>query len=449
MNDDSKTTKAGSWSFADQGTVSLGNFLTSVLLARFLAPADYGIFVLIYGVLVVLNSFHSCAVVYPLSLLGAPGTIQDLQRRVGRSLYLTLIVAIPLCVLVCVATIVLGRPDLALWACLAIVCWQIQEVLRRGLMAHLRHAQAIWGDASSYLGQAALILIVVREGHNSLETVFGILAATSLFACVIQTRQLNLRPQCELPQARDFKSSWQFSRWAILANIAVAIPAVAFPWFLAIKGTYLAGSYQALLNIVGISNAIMLSVGNVALPAASRANAVGGWKSSARTVLRYALLGAALLVPCFLLIFTKPVVVLRLVYSSNSVYLAQANSLRLLVAAYALGYVAYLLAVLFYGVGLSKRVLYAQSVAALAACVFGLPLITVFGIPGACAGVLATNLVQVLVFTFFVPESRHVPVLAKMHDRLGTATESKAVEFEDFRQDASVATPSRTDSIPG
>src|SRR5688572_9463173 len=58
----------GTWALADQATVSLGNFITSLVLANAVAPAEYGVFVLLFGVVMILNSLHGSVIVYPLSL---------------------------------------------------------------------------------------------------------------------------------------------------------------------------------------------------------------------------------------------------------------------------------------------------------------------------------------------------------------------------------------------
>jgi O-antigen/teichoic acid export membrane protein len=392
--------KSSFWSLADQGAVSLGNFLTNVLLARSLAPGDYGVFALIYGMLVLMNSYHSSAVVYPLSLSGSPGTTEELHHHVRRSICLTIILVLPLGLIVFGAALFLKRPEITAWAILALVFWQIQETLRRALMAHLRHGEAIWGDAVSYLGQAAIVWLYLRGGQRSLAAIFGILGVTSLVAAVIQISQLKLRLAWEKGLLGHVKNAWKVSRWAVLANTAVAVPGVAYPWFLALHGTYLAASYQALLNIIGVCNPVMMSVGNVVLPETVRANASGGWQRAGHVVFRYGLLGAGLLVPCYALIFVWPGVFLQILYGTASPYFSQQEALRLLVVAFSIGYVAYLFGAFFYGLGQSKTVFRAQSVGAGLAIVLGFPLIQALGIAGACLGLMFIYLSQLLMYLY-------------------------------------------------
>ena len=45
-----------SWTILDQGVVSLGAFLLNIVLARHLPPAEYGMFALIIGSLLLPNT---------------------------------------------------------------------------------------------------------------------------------------------------------------------------------------------------------------------------------------------------------------------------------------------------------------------------------------------------------------------------------------------------------
>src|SRR5215831_7375886 len=142
---------------ADQGLVSLGSFLTHIVLARSLAPKDYGIFALIYGALIFLNVVHWALVAYPLSVSGASATPDSLRKIISSSLLITVGLAIALSLIAGGVGFTFGGARLAGWVMIALVCWQLQETLRRGLMAHLLHQNAIWGDTISYLGQSGIL----------------------------------------------------------------------------------------------------------------------------------------------------------------------------------------------------------------------------------------------------------------------------------------------------
>ena len=56
---------------ADQGVFAVSNFLLNVLLARWLAPADYGAFALAYSVFLFLLIVHNALVTAPMLVFGA------------------------------------------------------------------------------------------------------------------------------------------------------------------------------------------------------------------------------------------------------------------------------------------------------------------------------------------------------------------------------------------
>ena len=56
----------GIWALGDQATLSLGNFLTNILLIRHLAKDQFGIYAVLFSLLLFLNNLHTSLVTYPL-----------------------------------------------------------------------------------------------------------------------------------------------------------------------------------------------------------------------------------------------------------------------------------------------------------------------------------------------------------------------------------------------
>ncbi|MGQ9633341.1 MAG: hypothetical protein ACUVXB_03765, partial [Bryobacteraceae bacterium] len=119
------------WPLADQGVVSAGTFLTNVVLARHLAPSDYGVYGVYLSVCLALNTLHSSLVTYPLVTTPSAGDAPALGRETSAALYLTVLWFGPLAAVLAVAAS-LFQPWttlLAVWA--AAMCWQVQETTRR------------------------------------------------------------------------------------------------------------------------------------------------------------------------------------------------------------------------------------------------------------------------------------------------------------------------------
>ena len=61
------------WALADQSVVSGANFVTGILLARFLGPEMFGLYVLLQAVLLYVNSFQGALIFQPM-MSAAPHT---------------------------------------------------------------------------------------------------------------------------------------------------------------------------------------------------------------------------------------------------------------------------------------------------------------------------------------------------------------------------------------
>src|SRR5882672_2568874 len=64
--------RRGTWAIADQGLFALANVLFNVLLARWLAPAEYGAFAVAYSAFLFIGAFHAALLIEPMLVFG-PG----------------------------------------------------------------------------------------------------------------------------------------------------------------------------------------------------------------------------------------------------------------------------------------------------------------------------------------------------------------------------------------
>lgn len=381
----------GLWALADQGVISLGNFLTGLLLARELSTTEFGKYVVLLGIILFLNSVQNSLVSYPLSLRGSVSTESELKYLTGASICLTICFAIPMIVALYVASWFLDDPFLLLSMGAALLCWQVQLSTRTAFVSQLRHREALWGDAISYGGQALLIWTVVHSNVISLYTVFGIMACTSAAASVLQYRQLNLTWHhlvVTLPLGISFIHS---GIWMLLTSIVTLPTLQAFPWVLALShGTVGAASYQAIVNIVGITNPIMFGISSIVVPSVARSRLVGR-RAALGVAARYATLGFVLLTPYFVLLFVVPNWVLAILYSRESPYAALGDSLRILTVAFSLNYVSQVIGSYLNGIEHSRAAFTTQLASTIAALAVGLPLTALWGVTGACIGLLVVH----------------------------------------------------------
>jgi O-antigen/teichoic acid export membrane protein len=161
-------------------------------------------------------------------------------------------------------------------------------------------------------------------------------------------------------------------------------------------------SFQSILNLVRGMNPVMFAIGSVLLPTVAGLQKNSG--AGLRAAWRYGALGAVLLLPFFVVIFSFPGMVLRLLYGAGSPYVGAGTGLRVLVVGSALAYVVHVLTMYYFGLSRSDVVFRCELVAAATAVVGGLLLVTRQGVLGAA---MAYDLIYVAEAAAFIWYLRH------------------------------------------
>ena len=321
------------WLLADQGVSSLGNFLTNLLLARALGLAEAGLYLLLYELGLFLNSLQAATILFPLNVKGAVANKVHFARIAGRAVVVTLLLAPVLGIGLLATAGANDRLVVGAWAMVALVIFQIQETLRRSLIIQMRYRDAVWGDAVSYLGQATTLYLMSAGKVLTLTTAFQAFAATSAAAGLLQL--LQVRPQrVPVREAIHFaRSSWQLSRWVLFGNVTNLLTKTLFYWNLKWwAGLPMLGVLLGLLNVLRVSNPLILAFGSVIVPTIARARGRQGLAGAKRLLLTYVCVGVTALLLLFAVPMAAPEWVLRLFYQGKNVenYLPFATELRLL-----------------------------------------------------------------------------------------------------------------------
>jgi O-antigen/teichoic acid export membrane protein len=386
------------WSFFDQGLVSLGNFLTTVLLGRNLTVENFAYFALIYSsILVFLNGFHQGLIVYPLSVRGAVADNSELRGMVTNYIFLTIGFVGISSIIILIATLIIEKIWLFPVVTLAFLCWMIQETLRRALIAHLRYYEVVWGDATSYLGQAAAIWLLVYKKWLSIENIFLAIALTSILAALIQAIQIKLKIQNWQDLKKTTKTAWELGKWNLFSGTIGTInqhsPTWILAWFHGIEST---AAVQALSTLAGIGNPIIVGTYSVMLPTVAKTDQKGGIKAVYKVVIKYALLGGMFLLPFFALLFFYPRTSIGYIYKSNSPFVNSENLLRLIVLSYIILYLSRFPSAILAGLEKSKSTFIGQIVSTSSSVFVGIPLIIMIGDWGIVFGGIISELMRII-----------------------------------------------------
>lgn len=375
------------WAVSDQVCVSAGNFFTSLLLTRILAPHDFGTFVLVNSVFLLLNGFHSNLIVAPLMVIASLHTEKSAGNVFSSAVIFTLFL-IPMSGVSLAATCLhLKIFPLFIMALLVLTAWQIQETMRRSLHALQRYRASIAGDSLAYLGQALILGGAACYGRLSIRGVFLIMAISSMVAFFVQVVQVELAVPSPSELYVIFKRFAKIGSWLFVSSLTAVLILPLMPWLLnGFHGREAAAGFQATANVLGMANPLVLSISSVVMPAAARFSAVSTANSTmslCRMGRRYSTAFLAVLVPWFGVVLIAPHFVLRVFYGSASSYLALTSALRIGVLVYLLTVPLTVFCSILSGSGLTKKNAIMQGVGAVTSLLCAPLLVYFFSISGA------------------------------------------------------------------
>jgi O-antigen/teichoic acid export membrane protein len=387
---------SGFWAIADQGVVSIGSFLVTLILARKLPASEFGVFGVLMGVLVTAATAHASLIGIPLMVLSADQAHRDQLPTVA--LAWTLLSVIAFSTVLSVAAVVVGRPGLIPVAVLALLAAQIQETFRRSLMGRLQFARTTWGDAVSYLGQAAGVAALSLLGPVTLARALLIMALTSLAAAGLQFWQVRPVMEAGVFRRELVAPFWRLGKALIVINGIGALTLQSFPWLLAaFAGVAAVGSFQALLAVMGFTNPLMLAVNSIITTHAARAQGLD-LEPKQRLELdiarRYGVVGSIPLVAYCIVLAAAPGPILRLFFGSSSVYRGLGPELRVFVLFSAAQYAYFVVAGILNARQDTRSLLWAQIASALTVPLVAVPLIATGSVRGAVIGAVISAAVR-------------------------------------------------------
>lgn len=393
------------WALADQSMVSGANFVTTIVLARYLGIEEFGRFALVWMAVLFVNSLQHAMVNMAMMSIGPKQAEAGLPAYYGavfaqQAVFAVLsFVLLGLGALACDALFpAWGLSGLALPLAFAGFAFQMQDFLRRYFFTRGRPGAAMATDAVSYLGQLVLLLVLFLfvEFHSA--GVLWIVGGTSGAAAALALFAIE-RPVWSAVVFREVLARhWRFSRWLTASALMRWMSGNFFIIAAAaVLGSPAAGALKAAQNIVGGLHVLFFGLENVIPIRAAEIHGENRPDRFVAYILKSGLgLGMATLAVCLVLaVLSEPI--LRLAY--GEVYADAAWVLRWLCVAYV---VTSLSLTLRHGLQALERTAYlfaSNAVATVATLITVFPLIELFGIVGAPIGMA---LVQSLMFLFLV-----------------------------------------------
>ncbi len=287
---------------ADQAMVSACNFLTLIVLARYLGLAEFGRYTLAWTVILISSSLHVTVVVSPMTSIAPKQRAEDQASYYGAVLMQHAAVAVFGFILIAGGALVSDSifpswqaARLALPLAAIFLAESSHVLLRRYFFTSGLIAWAFITDAIRNVGQLVALVVFVQFARLDVITALWIMfagAASGVGFCLWRVERLRWeRAVFRTVTVRH----WHFSKWLTLGTIMNWTSSNAFIVAAgALLGTSAVGAVRATQALLGPVHVVLLGLENIAPIRAARAYHEVGVAAMKRYLGRVAIfLGAA------------------------------------------------------------------------------------------------------------------------------------------------------------
>jgi O-antigen/teichoic acid export membrane protein len=259
------------WPLTDQAVVSATNFITSVMLARFMGLREFGVFALAWMSVLFVNSVQNALIVAPMMSIAPKQKEKDRPCYFGAVVFQELVLVSFCFVLVFIALTLSGNyfrhadlHSLALPLAVSAFAYQMQDFIRRYFFATRQGSRAFADDVLSYITQLPILFMLHKAGHLNSVTALWAMAGTSILGLVVGW--LWMEP---LEFNRDWIKAislrhWRVSRWlgasALLQWTSSNLFLISAPIY---YGAAAAGVLKAAQNLMGVTHIWFQGLDNV------------------------------------------------------------------------------------------------------------------------------------------------------------------------------------------
>jgi O-antigen/teichoic acid export membrane protein len=288
------------WNFLGDGLALPMGFLVSVFLTRSLGPAGYGVYVLVTGIVLWVES--SITGLFSRATVKMIGEAED-WRSVGAGIlrfYLLTGMGVSLlfCLLAKPLAVLMGEPSIAGYLVLFAIDIPISSLAqahRNMLVGTGRFRHRALGASGRWISRFILIVVLVGLGFSIPGAIVGNICASLVDLAI---GRFFIRPALSPVSGFPFRRFWSYALPLFLSSICLGIYAKIDLFALkALGGTAAqAGLYGAAQNLALIPGVFVMSFSPLMLATLSRTLHVGGVREAKETA-RYAMRAVFVFLP--------------------------------------------------------------------------------------------------------------------------------------------------------
>jgi O-antigen/teichoic acid export membrane protein len=259
----------------DQAIISGSNFLVAVFLAKYLATAEYGLYVFAFTTIVLASGLASSSIYVPLNLVGIKAQGSRWANILGTFFYLMVGLAVLVATLMFLLFFMLqgGGYDanahvflsLAFTAPL-VICY---EFIRSAQLTRLSFYQVLLVDIVTYAIRGASVCSVVLLGVRDCTTIVYIFGCASIIGLLFggYLLQRGVDSRCFQFHITIAREAWKCGKWTLADWFPFVIYGQAYIYIVAfVLGNHDNGVLGVGRNLVAPVMVILLSINSSLLP---------------------------------------------------------------------------------------------------------------------------------------------------------------------------------------
>jgi O-antigen/teichoic acid export membrane protein len=396
----------GGLAILDNGLISGSNFLLGILLARWLAPEEYGAYALAFSIFILIGFLYQALLLEPLSVFAGSLFRDNLRGYLKKTLWIHWTISLSTGVVIGSGALlakVLGHspvlPIALAGMAIATPFLCIHAMARRSFYLKLSPGPAAFGAAFYCAMVVGGVFLIYRWGHLNSFTAFLIMAGAALAGALVMLWQLNsaLDPATGEPKLRDiWTKHWEYGSWALATCVVGWIPNYVYiPLVSTFSGMAAAGELRALMNLAAPVLQTYAALSMLFLPYAARVADEEGAEAATGLTRKLALLFVAGAVAYWAVLIPLRHPLFQFLYAGKymeSAYLIPLFGLETIVWSASLGP-----AIVLRGMQSPRSLFVANGAASVVALVVGIPATRYFGLQGVIWSMILANALYVVV----------------------------------------------------
>ena len=226
---------------SDQGFLSVATFLAGIMVARGTSKEEYGLYVLVWSVAMIFQSFHHALINLPMSVRLPKFSSDEKNSYIGSSLVITFVLValiIGLTFIVNYSGSFLSSNNDSFYKVMPFLSIIIAPVifrtyLRNTLLAMLKVNQSMMASILSSILQISIFSYYYVLGELTLILAFKIVAIVYLVATIFMVYYFRAIVNVQLSRIMtDLKENWKLSKWLVLNAFGFMGSSQAYPWLI-------------------------------------------------------------------------------------------------------------------------------------------------------------------------------------------------------------------------